>query len=126
MQMAEAYERPCAGVNVPDCARRSIAPKQTRRLLDRHQAIEQRSRGGEDQIPVIGDDEVEFPYAVVAGALAGEHAAGELAADHDDVPLADQRIVGRQRAARGCAGPGASGMPSANVAVRIAWSARLL
>jgi hypothetical protein len=63
------------------------------------QAPQQRLGGPDDQLAVVGDDHVVAALDVLAGGVAevvADQRGREAGTDHDQVPLAAQRVVGGQ------------------------------
>ena len=59
----------------------------------RQQAVDERACRVQDQLSVVADDQVEGTLVAGGRNLRGEQAAGEVAADDDDVPLVYERVV---------------------------------
>lgn len=93
----------------------------------RRDAAQQRPRRGEDEAAVVDGGELEAALAVgtvLVADVAADQGAGEVRGDHDDAPLAGQRVVvGERGAAHARAGSAPSPTPNAPTRLELRASA---
>src|SRR5918993_4991663 len=91
-------DEPCATRGIAGGSHTTQAPAMPRWSVFGNQPAQQRLGGPDDQLTVVGDHHVVAALVVgpVVAEVVGDQGGREPGADHDQVPLPPQRIVGGQ------------------------------